>query len=564
MRDVEEDLGDCRNVSVNVGIVRRMGVDISDFIQTLLADKTGSGVKTEKKDKCTVYIDPKHSNVNIWDLPTIGNPVEYLKAIQVDKFDLFLILCETVFGDIEMLFADKCVERKKGLFFVRTNIDEIVDALGSENFSELRSSLFKTIDIRLSTYPQFVIVNHKVFSADIAKLKLKFHQAIISLKRLSRLSCEPNYLEKYLQSVCEEWRDAKVNIAVVGESGTGKSSFVNAARNLKASDTGAARVGVAETTTQPDPYPFPNNENVIFWDLPGVGTRIFSGKNYLQAVEFDKYDCFIIMSSMRFTEHDEWLSKEAQNRKKSYFFVRTKFDEAIKDKKYEEVREKIKKNIQKNITIEDRRIYMISNPDRDLYDFPRLLEDVIGEMPSLKKQSLLLTLTAHSEKIIEMKREALKPRLWKKAMLSGVVATVPVPGVDALADLGILLQEAKFYRDTFGLSDRSLRQLAEQYNIGVERLERAMPKTGAMTLTKAGMRAALTASRIGLTFATKTTVTPVLEIVLPVTGSLISGSMSIVMMYGFLKMLLNDYATDAASVYALCAQKTADNASKST
>ncbi|XP_064606348.1 interferon-inducible GTPase 5-like [Liolophura sinensis] len=565
-QDIEEDLAGYIDVSVDVGIVRRNGVDILDFIQTILADGTGRGVAKKTKGNYTAYIYPPLPNVYIWDLPAVGNPGdEYLKTLQVDNYEFFLILCDTEFRETEMWLAKEFAKRKKGFFFVRTKINGIFeDPSSSENMSKIRRALVETIDPIFCKYPRFVIANHGLFSLDIQELKSKFRQAVVGLKRFQPLIYQTNSLQKDMQSLCEEWRSAKINIAVVGESGTGKSSFVNAVRNLKAGDKGAARVGVKETTVETIPYPHPDNENVIFWDLPGVGTLNFPRKDYLQAIEVDRYDCFIIISSMRFTVDAKWLSEQVEQRKKPHFVVRTKFDEAIKDKDYKEVKEKITEDIKKNINVSDSRIYVISNVDRHLHDFPRLLEDIILEIPSVKKQSLLLTLSGYSEKLIQMKKDALKPRLLKVATMSGSVGAIPIPGIDTAVDLGILVGEARFYRETFGLSEGRLRQLAEQHEINVERFNEAMSKTRTLTLTKTGIKTALEASRIGLSLATKTTLTSVLEVVVPVVGSVVSGGISFAMMYGFLRKMLNDYASDATSVHALCAKKVADNATKST
>ena len=37
-------------------------------------------------------------------------------------------------------------------------------------------------------------------------------------------------LDKFLKSKLEEWRDVEINIAVTGDTGAGKSSFINAIR----------------------------------------------------------------------------------------------------------------------------------------------------------------------------------------------------------------------------------------------------------------------------------------------------------------------------------------------
>jgi len=63
-----------------------------------------------------------------------------------------------------------------------------------------------------------------------------------------------------------------VNIAITGDSGTGKSTIINTLRGIGPNDPASAQVGLVETTMKPTAYAHPNFPNVIFWDLPGVGT----------------------------------------------------------------------------------------------------------------------------------------------------------------------------------------------------------------------------------------------------------------------------------------------------
>jgi len=66
------------------------------------------------------------------------------------------------------------------------------------------------------------------------------------------------------------------NVAITGNSGTGKSSLNNALRGLKPRDDGAAAVGVKETTLDPHGYDFePAGPEMRLWDLPGAGTPKF-------------------------------------------------------------------------------------------------------------------------------------------------------------------------------------------------------------------------------------------------------------------------------------------------
>jgi len=94
----------------------------------------------------------------------------------------------------------------------------------------------------------------------------------------------------------------RVNVAVIGISGVGKSSFINSVRGLTADDLGAAPVGVTETTTDIKAYTHPENPSVMLWDIPGVGTDQFPRAEYLQLIKVDRYDFFVIISATRYVK----------------------------------------------------------------------------------------------------------------------------------------------------------------------------------------------------------------------------------------------------------------------
>ncbi|CAM2108023.1 unnamed protein product [Caretta caretta] len=132
-----------------------------------------------------------------------------------------------------------------------------------------------------------------------------------------------------------------LDIAVTGEAGSGKSSFVNAIRGLGDRDEGAAATGVIETTMEPTAYPHPRYPNVRVWDLPGIDTPTFKPDTYLEQVDFSDYDFFIIISSPRFKYHDISLAQEIQKLGRKFYFVRSKVDQDLANEKklYEEVSE---------------------------------------------------------------------------------------------------------------------------------------------------------------------------------------------------------------------------------
>uniref|UniRef100_A0A8C3IB26 IRG-type G domain-containing protein n=1 Tax=Chrysemys picta bellii TaxID=8478 RepID=A0A8C3IB26_CHRPI len=136
-------------------------------------------------------------------------------------------------------------------------------------------------------------------------------------------------LSKAISEVLESFENTMLNIAVTGETGAGKSSFINAIRGLETEDKMAAPTGVTEMTTEPTAYPHPTYPNVTLWDLPGIGAMNFRPERYLQQVKFSRYDFFIIIASERFRSSHAALAREIQKMEKKFYFVRCKVDEDL-------------------------------------------------------------------------------------------------------------------------------------------------------------------------------------------------------------------------------------------
>lgn len=149
---------------------------------------------------------------------------------------------------------------------------------------------------------------------DLAELKAAFQSG--GVQECTRL----------LERKRDGWKNIPLNVAVIGNSGVGKSSFNLAIRRLTADDEGGAQVGVEETTVEIRYYQHPNNPLLLFWDLPGVGTDRFPKMTYLSNIVVDRFDFFFLLTANRFTENDTWLLNEFRSRNKECFFVRTKID----------------------------------------------------------------------------------------------------------------------------------------------------------------------------------------------------------------------------------------------
>ncbi|XP_005953367.1 interferon-inducible GTPase 5-like, partial [Haplochromis burtoni] len=186
-------------------------------------------------------------------------------------------------------------------------------------------------------------------------------------------------------------RNTPLNVAITGESGSGKSTFINAFRGIGDEDEGAAPTGVVETTSQVTPYPHPKYPSVILWDLPGIGTTRFPADEYLKLVGFERFDFFIIISDPRFRENDVKLAQEIQRMKKKFYFLQSKVDKDIRAAKrtrrefnVERTLSTIRKNCAqelRDLGIESPQVFLVSSFELHLYDFPLLHETLERELP---------------------------------------------------------------------------------------------------------------------------------------------------------------------------------------
>ncbi|XP_034722291.1 interferon-inducible GTPase 5-like [Etheostoma cragini] len=288
-----------------------------------------------------------------------------------------------------------------------------------------------------------------------------------------------------IQDYLDKQDNVQLNIAITGESGSGKSTFVNAFRGIPNRDKErAAPSGVKETTTDPTPYPHPNYPKVTLWDLPGIGTIRFPADEYLKKVGFDRYDFFIIISADRFRENDVKLAKEIQKMGKKFYFVRSKIDNNIRDEKKtrgsefndEEILKEIREDCIQGLEghVESPRVFLVSSFELHLYDF-RLLEKTFAEeLPANKRKVLLLALPNVSLEIIRKKKGALQANIKYLAAGSALGALAPVPGLSVAVDMAMMVKTTSKYQATFGLDSESLQSLAQTVGMPVEELRAVM------------------------------------------------------------------------------------------
>nr|XP_025844749.1 T-cell-specific guanine nucleotide triphosphate-binding protein 1-like [Vulpes vulpes] len=276
--------------------------------------------------------------------------------------------------------------------------------------------------------------------------------------------------------------NAPLDVAVIGESGTGKSSFINALRGLSYEEEGSASVGVVETTMKKTPYQHPKYPKVTFWDLPGTGTPNFHPHEYLEMVEFATYDFFIIISSSRFSLNDALLAQNIKEIGKKFYFVRTKVDNDLYNEekskpmsfKRERVLQQIRDNCLANLSnvgVPEPCIFLVSNFDLDDFDFPRLEETLLKELPVHKRHTFVLLLPNLSDTSIEMKRAFFKEKIWLDAVKSSALSFVPFMACFSGFDFPQQEKCLNLYQSHFGLDEKSVKGIAEKLDMTVEEIK---------------------------------------------------------------------------------------------
>ncbi|XP_065430646.1 interferon-inducible GTPase 5-like [Chrysemys picta bellii] len=356
-----------------------------------------------------------------------------------------------------------------------------------------------------------------------------------------------------LQEKLESLKSTPLDIAITGETGAGKSSFINAILGLHDDDEGAAKTGVTQTTMEPMAYPHPRLPNVKLWDLPGIGTESFQADKYLNQVKFNNYDFFIIISATRFTSHQTTLAREIHKMGKRFYYVRSKvvYDlNAEKRKKnfneartLQEIKEDCIKNLRKAGEASPR-VFLLCNWELANYDFQLLQETLENELDDQKRHVFILALPNISAKILEKKKAELQKHISEVALLSCAIGALPVPGLSLVCDVAILVVHMKSYCEAFGLDDESLSRLAEQVDKPVAELKSVIKKGPlASAITKEFVLTVLSRSLCGALM--------VLEFILnfvPGLGSLAGGGISFVTTRYMLQSFLDEAAEDAQKV----------------
>ncbi|KTG24400.1 hypothetical protein cypCar_00007779 [Cyprinus carpio] len=129
-------------------------------------------------------------------------------------------------------------------------------------------------ELRKKAFSQFLVVITKVLripkllsdDTQSKKINQDHLDQITKLSQPRDLTDNPSKLQAILAAL-DHFR---LDISVLGDTGCGSSSLVNALLGLENGDEQAASTGVTEMTKEAVKYPSPS-PNDCLWDLPGIG-----------------------------------------------------------------------------------------------------------------------------------------------------------------------------------------------------------------------------------------------------------------------------------------------------
>lgn len=269
----------------------------------------------------------------------------------------------------------------------------------------------------------------------------------------------------------KEFAEATVQAGIIGVTGTGKSSLINA---LAGEDI--AEVGVIETTGVLSEISAFEFHNIILIDLPGVGTKNWKTETYFAnllmrspiagkySLQLKDFDFFILVLANRILDEDLKLYRLISRKlKKRCFLVRSKFDIdadnnwRTKRKSHKESYEEIKADIWRNFPNEKHdQVFLISTAKPELGDFEELEAAILKALPEVKADKFLAFAMAYSEEGLKKKRSVAEKHAGRIALLSAGNAFNPIPGLGIMADIALLLKLSHDLVAMYGLTKAQL------------------------------------------------------------------------------------------------------------
>lgn len=275
---------------------------------------------------------------------------------------------------------------------------------------------------------------------------------------MKRIQAFVNLTLRELLDSKKAFEEATIRIGIIGESGTGKSSLINTIAGKY-----IAEIGATETTTEAQEHTVKGSQ-VTYVDLPGTGTKRWPLDTYIQDLNLLSYDAFILVYSARIKASDIALFSQLRAHNKPIYVARNYYDIALNGEQAKpadfrmsdpDLREHIRKDARKQLDQPDAEVFMTASVlNQPHFEVDALQQAILNALDEIKALRGLSGMHAYSEDLLEQKRKGAKRIVHVYAGAAAANAVNPIPGLDILADISILLAMAEHVLRTFGIDPK--------------------------------------------------------------------------------------------------------------
>ncbi|KAL8219620.1 UNVERIFIED_CONTAM: hypothetical protein K2H54_029135 [Gekko kuhli] len=501
-------LVDCVNsLKIKVGFLGERGAGVSTLVQALL-DKPRRvndpwayfREAPEPTKQPVAHVHPTYPNLTLCDLPGFEaseKPAVYLKRLgDLSKYSCFVVVVSGRLGDTHLQVMKALKGKGKAFLLARTKVDLDLHTAErrlrfkynpGEQLGLIRKELTETLAKNwMDTKRVFLVSGLETERYEFRHFEDSLEGEVLSLKRshdgdLEDLTAvSPKKIEE-LYNICQSGSLAEVpgvicsalgepsqirlDVAVIGEAGCGKSSLVNALRGVATGESGAAPTGVTGTTRKATVYPLPLVPYLYLWDLPGVGVT----EEDVRHLDLSRYDFFLLVASERYKHAHSCLARAIAAAGKEAFFVRSKIDVDLearpgsqlcpKEELQEQVRKSCMEALKKDGVLSPQ-VFLVSSLAHEAYDLPLLQEALSCNAPDLKRKALRRAIPTVLSRLVRRKSKVLMKDVWVKA-LQVCLCCVEKPDQDVTKNL--MTNIASFCID-LGLDAESLEHTAQVTN----------------------------------------------------------------------------------------------------
>ncbi|XP_047455113.1 immunity-related GTPase family, q2 [Mugil cephalus] len=363
----------------------------------------------------------------------------------------------------------------------------------------------------------------------------------LNLLETLKESIENNKLSDVKDAV-EDLLISRINLAVVGDRGDEKASFMNSLRGLGPGDEGAVPSPSPVAPEEVAGYPSPKHPDFRLWDLPPVPTMSpFEPEGYMDRVKFFRYSAVFMAFTQtpQLNSAEVFLEARSLQRQIVYFVLLA----SVKDtEKSLEDKKKTSLNMLISHGLTQPKVYLVRPSTLEKFDFPDLLADLSNNLPEIRAHSLLLALPTLTSTLVTQKKEAFKALVWAAASLSGGVSAIPVPLVASMVDSSVAVRILTKAQLSLCLDDESVERLARQRGAEPAQLKGMRTCVLSVDVTKGEVKKRLAAAEKDLAAASS----KLLEMAMPRHAR--SASRSFAAMLQALNGAIDEMAADAEKI----------------